>query len=122
MKRFSTLFLAVAALMLQVSATAAQITQKDKDRAAKLVSQMTLDEKIGMVSGKTDGFHTYAVPRLGIPSVQMADGPQGVRNVSGRNVQSTFYPCGISAAASWNRDAVREMGAGIGYAARAHGV
>ena len=122
MKRFSTLFLAVAALMLQVSATAAQITQKDKDRAVKLVSQMTLDEKIGMVSGKTDGFHTYAVPRLGIPSVQMADGPQGVRNVSGRNVQSTFYPCGISAAASWNRDAVREMGAGIGCAAKAHGV
>ena len=122
MKRFSTLFLAVAALMFPLSATATKITQKDKDRAAKLVSQMTLDEKIGLISGKTDGFHTFAVPRLGIPSVQMADGPQGVRNVSGKNVQSTFYPCGISAAASWNRDAVREMGAGIGCAARAHGV
>ena len=99
-----------------------QITQKDKDRAAALVKQMTLDEKIHMVSGATDGFHTYAVPRLGIPAVRMADGPQGVRNVDGKIIQSTFYPCGISAAASWNRDAVREMGSGIGCAAKAHGV
>lgn len=122
MKRFSTLFLAVAALMLQVSATATQITQKDKDRAAKLVSQMTIDEKINLISGKIDAFHTYAIPRLGIPSVRMADGPQGVRNIDGKNIHSTFYPCGVSAAATWNRDAVREMGAGIGCAAKAHGV
>ena len=99
-----------------------RITQADKDRAAKLVSQMTVDEKIEMISGKIDAFHTYGIPRLGIPAIRMADGPQGVRNVDGKNIQSTFYPCGVSAAASWNRDAVHEMGAGIGCAAKAHGV
>ena len=98
------------------------VRQSDRDRAAKLVSQMTLDEKIEMISGKVDGFNTFAIPRLGIPAIRMADGPQGVRNVKAKNIQSTFYPCGISAAATWNRAAVHEMGAGIGCAARLQGV
>ena len=98
------------------------VRQSDRDRAASLVSQMTLDEKIEMISGKVDGFNTFAIPRLGIPAVRMADGPQGVRNVKAKNIQSTFYPCGISAAATWNRAAVHEMGAGIGCAARLQGV
>ena len=122
MKWFLSLFLLLALPALSAPAGAAQIAQKDKDRAAKLVSQMTIDEKINLISGKIDAFHTYAIPRLGIPSVRMADGPQGVRNVDGKNIHSTFYPCGVSAAATWNRDAVREMGAGIGCAAKAHGV
>lgn len=117
----TALLLALTALSWTLMA-GPQITQKDKDRAADLVKRMTLDEKIHMVAGAVDGFHTYAVPRLGIPAVRMADGPQGVRNIDGKNIQSTFYPCGISAAATWNRDAVREMGAGIGCAAKAHGV
>ncbi|MBR5925334.1 MAG: glycoside hydrolase family 3 C-terminal domain-containing protein [Bacteroidales bacterium] len=98
------------------------INKVDKERAAKLVSQMTIDEKIDLISGKEDGFRTLAIPRLGIPSLRMADGPQGVRNINGKNIHSTFFPCGISAAASWNREAVHEMGAGIGSAAKAHGV
>lgn len=116
----------VAGLALAMAFTAAaqapSVTEQDKARAASLVSQMTLDEKIALISGKVDGFRTYAIPRLGIPSIRMADGPQGVRNIDGKNIQSTFYPCGISAAATWNREAVHQMGAGIGCAAKAHGV
>lgn len=122
MKRFFTLLLSVAAMMLPGNSAAPQISQKDKDRAAAIVSQMTIDEKIELVSGKIDGFRTYAIPRLGIPSIRMADGPQGVRNIDGKIIHSTYFPCGVSAAATWNRDAVREMGAGIGSAAKAHGV
>jgi len=116
------LILATLALSAQALFAASRITPADRERAASLVSQMTLDEKIDFISGKIDGFRTHAIPRLGIPSIRMADGPQGVRNVDGQNIRSTFYPCGISAAATWNRDAVREMGAGIGSAAKAHGV
>lgn len=117
------IFLTIAAtLALLPLAAQHRITQEHKERAAALVSQMTLAEKIELISGKVDGFRTYAIPRLGIPSIRMADGPQGVRNIDGKNIQSTFYPCGISASASWNRDAVREMGAGIGCAAKAHAV
>lgn len=102
--------------------TAISIRQEDKDRARALVRKMTLEEKILFISGKVDGFRTYPIEHLGIPSMRMADGPQGVRNIDGAFIQSTFYPCGISAAASWNRNAVREMGEGIGSAAKAHGV
>ena len=122
MKRFIT----IIALALSAASLHGQvpfITQADRDRAADLVSKMTVDEKIALISGKIDGFSTAPIERLGIPSVRMADGPQGVRNIgTGRNSQSTFYPCGISAAASWNREAVHEMGAGIGCAAKANGV
>jgi len=115
-----------AGLMLAMAITAAgqapSVTEQDKARAAALVAQMTLDEKIDLISGKVDGFRTYAIEHLGIPSIRMADGPQGVRNIDGKNIQSTFYPCGISAAATWNREVVQEMGAGIGCAAKAHGV
>ncbi len=94
------------------------ITPSDKDRAAEIVSRMTLDEKIALISGKDDGFHTAAIPRLGIPSVRMADGPQGVRN----NTYSTYYPCGIGLAASFNCDVAKGVGDGIGFDATARGV
>jgi len=118
----TTAFLAVSLFFSLPLSAGPSITQKDKDRAAKLVSQLTLDEKIDLISGKVDGFCTQGIPRLGIPTIRMADGPQGVRNIGGTKIRSTFYPCGVSAAASWNRDAVREMGAGIACAAKAHGI
>ena len=111
----------IAAAILLTNITFAQpyiITQSDKDRAAEIVSKMTLDEKIAFISGKDDGFHTQSIPRLGIPSVRMADGPQGVRN----NTYSTYYPCGIGLAASFNRDVAKGVGDGIGFDATARGV
>ena len=110
---------AIAAFAACASVVQAQtITQSDKDRAAKLVKQMTLNEKISLISGAIDGFHTAPIARLGIPAVRMCDGPQGVRN----NTKSTLYPSGIAAAASWDRQAVNGMGQGIGMDARARGV
>ena len=114
------LIVATAALLFSTIALAQPyiITQNDKDRAAEIVSKMTLDEKIEFISGKVDGFHTYAIPRLGIPSVRMADGPQGVRN----KTNSTYYPSGIGLAASFSRDAAKGVGDGIGFDATARGV
>ena len=48
----------------------------------------------------------------------MADGPQGVRN----DTHSTMYPCGIAAAATWNRELARTYGHSLGQDARARGV
>ena len=117
-----TLLIVSLSLVSSLALAGPRITMADKERAAALVAKMTIDEKINFISGKTGGFSTYGIPRLGIPALWMADGPQGVRNIGGTYIQSTFYPCGISAAASWNREAVREMGAGIGCAAKAHGI
>ena len=114
------IILTAASLLLAVFAFAQPyvITQRDKDRAAEIVSRMTLDEKIDLISGKDDGFHTAAIPHLGIPSVRMADGPQGVRN----KTNSTYYPCGIGLAASFNREVAQGVGDGIGFDATARGV
>lgn len=116
MKRL--LFVAALLAVSFACIDAQTITQADKDRAAGLVKQMTLKEKINFLGGAIDGFHTLPIPRLGIPAVRMSDGPQGVRN----KTKSTLYPCGIAAAASWNRNAVYGMGEGIGQDAKARGV
>ena len=75
------------------------ISDASKQRAAELVSKMTLEEKLSYIGG-IDGFYIREIPRLGIPRIRMADGPQGVRN----DTKSTMYPCGAAAAATWNRD------------------
>ena len=93
------------------------ISEASKARAAELVSQMTLEEKLSYIGG-IDGFYIREIPRLGIPRIRMADGPQGVRN----DTKSTMYPCGIAAAATWNRDMAFAYGKSLGIDARARGV
>ena len=40
----------------------------------KIISEMTLEEKAGMCSGK-DFWHLKGAERLGIPAVMVSDGP-----------------------------------------------
>ena len=110
----------ITVLLLVCFASRAQyvITGEDRAGAASLVEKMTLEEKCALITGQDDGFHTAAVDRLGIPAVRMADGPQGVRN----KTTSTYYPCGISLAASFNREVAHGVGTGIGWDASARGV
>lgn len=98
------------------------ITQKDREIAEQIVSQMTLEEKVEMLCGQIDGFHTLPLPRFNLPAVAMADGPQGVRNLQLQHVRSTYFPCGISIAASWNREAAHWVGTGIATDANSRGV
>ncbi len=107
------------------AAAQSRINDEAVQRAWQIVSKMTLEEKCRLIHGDEsretpdcDGFHILGNERLGIPAVRMADGPQGVRN----NTHSTYYPCGISLAASWNRDVAAGVGTGIGYDARSRGV
>lgn len=93
-----------------------RITQEYKDKAAEIVSRMTLEEKIHLIGG--NGFSTFPIERLGIPEIKMADGPQGVRN----NTQSTLYPCCLAASASWNTEIVRTVGESLGQDCRARGI
>lgn len=104
-------------IFIAVAVSAQNITSEVRQRAAQLVKQMTLEEKIDYIGGYNK-FYIRAIPRLGIPEIRMADGPQGVRN----ETQSTMYPCGIAAAASWNPEAVYNMGVGLGQDSRARGV
>ena len=94
-----------------------EITPQTEQRAKALVEKMTLEEKIDYISG-VRSFYIRAIPRLGIPEIRMADGPQGIRN----NTKSTLYPSGILSAATWNRELVRQLGNGLGRDAKARGV
>ena len=94
-----------------------RITPEAEQRAKALVEEMTLEEKIDYISG-VRSFYIRAIPRLGIPEIRMADGPQGIRN----NTQSTMYPSGVLSASTWNRELVRELGNGLGRDAKARGV
>src|SRR4051812_24998888 len=68
----------------------------------KLIAQMTIEEKIGMLHGNSM-FANTGVKRLGIPELKMADGPLGVREEISRdnwapagltNDFATYYPAG----------------------------
>src|SRR5579871_6127028 len=109
------------------------------ERAAMVLKEMTLDEKIDLLHGMGmpgwprdvqnpqpelgnggAGF-VLGVPRLGIPYIQMSDAAYGVR-ASGENGRySTALPANVAAAASWDTEAAYEYGKLIGTELRAQG-
>ena len=107
------------------------------DRAAMVLKEMTIDEKIQMLHGTgmvglspmsplsihSNGGAGYVpgIPRLGIPALQMSDAAYGVR-VSGENGRySTALPSDIAGAATWDLAGAYEYGALIGRELRAQG-
>lgn len=90
---------------------------KNEQRVERILSQMTLEEKIDYIGG-TNEFYVRAIPRLGVPELTMSDGPLGVRNFG----PSTAYPAGIAMAASWDTSLVERIGKSLGRDSRARGV
>ncbi|WP_369766038.1 glycoside hydrolase family 3 C-terminal domain-containing protein [Flavobacterium sp. WC2429] len=104
-----------------------EISTEFGEQIDKLVAQMTLEEKIGMLHGNSM-FSTGAVERLGIPELKMADGPLGVREEISRdnwapagldNDFATYYPAGGGLAATWNADLAYTFGNSLGQELRA---
>ena len=85
-------------------------------RAQDLLGRLTVDEKIGMLSGDATGFATKGIERLRLPSIKMADGPLGIR--IGRN---TAFPSGILLGATFNPELVAQVSANIALEAKARG-
>ncbi|HEY2591122.1 MAG TPA: glycoside hydrolase family 3 C-terminal domain-containing protein [Steroidobacteraceae bacterium] len=88
-------------------------------RVSDLFGRLTLDEKIALMAGGSP-FGTAPVPRLGIPSLQFSDGPNGVRSNEGR--PTTAFPTGSALAATWNPIVIRAVGEAIGREALAMNV
>ncbi|MEW6649924.1 MAG: glycoside hydrolase family 3 C-terminal domain-containing protein [Chloroflexota bacterium] len=88
------------------------LTPSVETKIEQLLAQMTLVEKCALLSG-LDTWQTVPIPRLGIPSLVMTDGPHGVRATpeGGRKVQpATSFPTGFSMAASWDSGLIEQVG------------
>lgn len=80
-----------------------------EEKIKDLIQQMTLDEKISLLAGK-DMWHTNAVERLGVPSICVTDGPNGVRGATGNySPASACFPCGSALGATWNTELVERV-------------
>ena len=101
----------VIAVLIQPSLSQPSLSEKKID---EIIGKMTLEEKIDFIGGYQD-FHIRAVPRLGIPQTNMADGPVGVRNYG----PSTAYPASINLVASWDTALAQRVGNSIGKESRA---
>jgi beta-glucosidase len=107
------------------------------ERAAMVVKQMTLDEKIQLLHGTgmeglspmsplvvhSNGGAGYVpgIPRLDIPPIQMSDAAYGVRSSGENGRYSTALPADVAGAASWDLSGAYEYGALIGRELRAQG-
>ena len=90
--------------------------------------QMTPEEKAALVSG-TDFMYTNPIPRLGIPSLCMSDGPHGLRKQIGSGDNGVFesepataFPTAAATACGWNPENLRRMGEAIAEECRHYGV
>ncbi len=109
------LFMLIVLIMFSCSTTEKYKNPNlsDRERAADLTSRLTLKEKIKLLGGK-DGMAGSAVERLGIRSLEMLNGPNGVGDKPG-----TAFPTGVAMAATWNEDLMYRIGVAIGKEARA---
>ena len=97
----------------------------------KIIATATLEELVGMMSGK-GFFGSYrasggrwggdayraggGIERLGVPALYFTDGPRGVARG-----ESTCFPCSMARGASFDAELERKIGEVIGIEARAQG-
>lgn len=116
-------------------------TKLGKASIDKVIAAMTPEEKVHLLTGTgMEGFSsgdsavvgetknlvpgaagtTYPVPRLGIPSVVLADGPAGLRiSPTREGDEATYYcthfPIGTLLACTWDTDLVENVSKEVSY-------
>ena len=106
--------------------TPSPLTHSDlRQQAAKLVQQMSLEEKALLLSG--DGaWQTHRIDRLDIPSIWVSDGPHGLRKLaqpdSEQGIPATCFPTAPCLASTWNLELIQTVGAALGREAQASDV
>ncbi|MBD7909927.1 MULTISPECIES: glycoside hydrolase family 3 C-terminal domain-containing protein [Clostridium] len=106
----------------------------DEASIPKVISEMTLDEKcqmvcgIGLMTPYGGAGATFAIPRLGIPSVELTDGPQGVR-MGGLVITpnyaptkyATCFPNPLLNASTWSPELINKVGKAMAEECRSYG-
>jgi beta-glucosidase len=96
-------------------------TLSASQRATLLLGAMSFGEKTAMVHG-AGGAYVGNIPanaRLGIPSLNLNDGPAGVRLSDN---STTAFPAPITLAATWDTALARQYGSQMGAQARGKGI
>ena len=95
----------------------------------KILSQMTLEDKIALCSG-ANFWQTKKYEQYGIPPLFMCDGPHGLRKQEdaadmlgvNKSRPATCFPAEVTSAGSWDPELLTEIGAAIGEEAKEQGV
>lgn len=93
-----------------------------------LLTQMTLEEKISLTIGQ-DMWSTHPVERLGLGSVNMNDGPHGLRKPPENSsigiidaIPATCFPTAAAVASTWDVDLAKAIGEAIAQECLANNV
>jgi beta-glucosidase len=144
--------LATGGLRAQTATNQGPLPRLGKNSVKEVVAAMTLEEKASLLVGmginidipgvstmapedraipeKVPGAagRTRPIPRLGIPSLTLSDGPAGVRidpkrkGDESRTYYATAFPVATLLASSWDADLVHRVGAAFGEETRDYGV
>ena len=95
----------------------------------ELLSQLTLEEKAALMQGKTM-WTTWDLPRVGLPSIFLSDGPHGLRKQAGpadnlglnESIPATCFPTAAAMANSWDTELGEKLGQYLGAEAAANDV
>ena len=76
-------------------------------------STLTRDEQVALVAG-LDAWHTVPLPRVGLPSLRVTDGPTGARGPDTEGAgdeadTSACFPVGSALGATWDVDLLGEI-------------
>src|SRR5689334_2284181 len=144
----------LASLLLATRSICAQtekpLPQLGKNSNKDVIAAMTLEEKaklvvgngfrmpgsrqqgptIGLTQDKVPGAAgtTFAIPRLGIPSIVVADGPAGLRiqpiryNDSSKTYYATAFPVATLLASTWDTAIVNTVGVAFGSEVHEYGI
>jgi beta-glucosidase len=103
------IFLITALILLNV-VTSSKITEDSSKRAKEMLLKMSLHDKVKMMHG-VKGTYVGTIDsneELGIPAINMNDGPQGFRvtpnNQEGKQGTTTMWPSALTVATTWDKD------------------
>ena len=138
-----TALITTAILLTATPPEAVQAPQLREDNIKEVIAAMTPEEKCTLIiGGRAKNFNGIGftntgvpgaagvingIPRLGIPTVVLADGPAGlrispIREGDSRTFYCTGYPIGSMLSSTWNLELVEEAGKSMGNEVLEYGV
>ena len=103
--------------------------EKVMNQIDEIVNRMTDEEKASLGSGK-DFWHTKGIEHLGVPSVMMCDGPNGLRKQKSggdhmginESIEAVCFPTASAMASSFDRSLLEKLGETLGEECRAENI